>query len=298
MRYTSPLRYPGGKASLTNFLFDVIDLNDLRGCSYFEPYAGGAGAALGLLQLKAVSEIHINDADPRVHAFWKAAIHAHERFIETIQSIPLSIKEWHRQYEICMNPSSYDSFDVGFAAFYMNRCNRSGVLTGSGPIGGYEQKGKWRLDVRFYREALIRRIMFLNRERDRIHISCEDAINFLKLQLPKGNKRSKVFVYLDPPYVNKGQRLYLNAYKPEDHANLSQYIDNQKTLSWIMSYDDSELVRKLYNKHEISLIPIRYTLQKKRSARELIISPHRLTIPEACRIHGQESLLETVSKGV
>ncbi len=42
----SPLRYPGGKANLAGFLRGLIGRNVGEGCTYFELYAGGAGAAL------------------------------------------------------------------------------------------------------------------------------------------------------------------------------------------------------------------------------------------------------------
>jgi DNA adenine methylase len=294
MRYASPLRYPGGKARLTGFLANVIELNDLRGCVYYEPYAGGAGAALGLLRKEAVTELHLNDADTCVYAFWRSALHASDRFAERIRSVPLTIEEWHRQHDICVRPGSHAQFDVGFAAFFMNRCNRSGVLTGAGPIGGYEQSGKWHMDVRFNRDALAERVLALARMKNRIHMSCEDAIDFLKSRLPRGRGRARVFVYLDPPYVNNGQRLYLNAYKPEDHAQLANYLDAQNTLPWIMSYDDSDLVRALYARHQTAFMPVHYILQAKRPAKELIIAPHRLSMPKASHGHGQESLLEAV----
>lgn len=280
---------------MTGFLTEVIEMNDLRGGAYYEPYAGGAGAALSLLRDGVVSEIHINDADERVNAFWVSALDESERFVDQILSTPLTMDEWHRQRKICANPKSHDCFDVGFAAFFMNRCNRSGVLTGAGPIGGLEQKGEWKLDVRFSREPLAERILKLARVREQIHITHLDAIAFLKATLPLGGDRKKVFVYLDPPYVNKGQRLYLNSYETKDHAQLARYIKGQRTLPWIMSYDDTEVVRELYCDQQLTSLPIQYSLQTKRSATELIIAPHRLTLPSACQLQGKEAVLTTES---
>ena len=295
MRFASPLRYPGGKACLTGFLTDVIERNDLRGCFYYEPYAGGAGAALSLLRDGVVSKIFINDADERVNAFWVSALDETARFVDRVLSSPLTIQEWYRQREVCVNPSMHNRFDVGFAAFFMNRCNRSGVLTGAGPIGGLEQKGKWKLGVRFSRQPLAERILSLARVRDRIHITHLDAIDFLKTTLPLGKARRKVFVYLDPPYVHKGQRLYLNSYETKDHAQLARYIKGQRNLQWIMSYDDTFVVRKLYNDQKLTSLPINYSLQTKRSAKELIIAPHRLALPIACTLQGKEALLTSES---
>ncbi|NOT58908.1 MAG: DNA adenine methylase [Acidobacteria bacterium] len=292
MKHVSPLRYPGGKASLSGFLTEVIDQNDLRGSVYYEPYAGGAGAALTLLKKNVVSQVYINDADQRIFAFWQASLRESERFIDLIRTVPLTINEWRRQREICTNPQAHEFFDVGFAAFYMNRCNRSGVLIGAGPIGGEEQAGVWRMDVRFNREELASRIAYLARARDRIHVFGLDAIAFLKNNLPKGNSRSKVFTYLDPPYVDNGQKLYFNAYKPKDHAFLTRYLSAQTKLPWLVSYDNHPLVRKLYAEHQLSLRPIRYTLQEKRTAKELIIAPKRLALPDSYQNHGRATQLQ------
>lgn len=281
MQPASPLRYPGGKACLSDLLHDVIDLNDLSGAAYFEPYAGGAGAALELLRLGVVSRIHINDADPRVWAFWMVAVNESERFCDSIMGTPLNMAEWVRQRDICANPQGFTRFEVGFSAFFMSRCNRSGVLTGAGPIGGYGQAGKWTLDVRFNREGLAERILLLRRLRDNIEISNEDALEFLKRALPKGRGRSRVFVYLDPPYVGKGQRLYLNSYEAKDHVELAKYMNRQNHLPWIMSYDDTELVRQLYGEQQLGGLAIRYSLQKKRNASELLIAPPHMSLPKA-----------------
>lgn len=290
-QYPSPLRYPGGKTSLAGFLGDVIARNELEKCIYYEPYAGGAGAAFGLLQRELVSELYINDADPRVSAFWRSVLKDTDQFVDRIRTVPLTIKEWHRQQGICLRPKGHSRFEVGFAAFFMNRCNRSGVLSGSGPIGGYEQAGKWRMDVRFNRDGLTERILTIAKKKDYIHVSGEDAIVFLKRRLPGGKGRKRVFVYLDPPYVNNGQRLYLNAYGPDDHALLAEYLNKQKILAWLMSYDDNELVRRLYARYRLSSLPIRYSLQEKRFGRELIITPRDVSIPHACTVHGHESKL-------
>jgi DNA adenine methylase len=288
MRYVSPLRYPGGKASLSRFLMDVIDLNDLRGHVYFEPYAGGAGAALTLLRDEVVSRILINDADKRVFAFWQSALNQTERFVSKVLSVPLTIDEWHKQRDVCMAPAANSLFDVGFAAFYMNRCNRSGVLTGAGPIGGYKQAGKWKLGVRFNRESLAERLLALEHTKSLIKVTNLDAIEFLIKYLPVGRGRAKTLVYLDPPYVSNGQRLYLNSYCQSDHVKVARYLGRQSILPWIMSYDDTELVRDLYACHQVSFLPIRYSLQEKRSTKELVIAPHRVLMPRSCKVSGLE----------
>ncbi len=295
MRHLSPLRYPGGKRALATLIEDVIDLNDLRACSYYEPFAGGAGAALALLQNGVVSKIHVNDADFRVYSFWQSVLSQSERFADRISFVPLTIDEWRNQQTICENPQNHNRFEVGFSAFYMNRCNRSGVLSGAGPIGGYKQAGQWRLDARFNREILTEKVLQIGRLQEQIHVTGMDAIRFLSEKLPYGRNRKNVLVYLDPPYVKKGQRLYLNAYEKKDHILLSKYLLRQQVLPWIMSYDDSELVRTLYGYCKQALLPIRYTLQNKRNVHELIIAPNEVTLPTVYRYGSAEYPLEAVA---
>ena len=139
--------------------------------------------------------------------------------------------------------------------------------------------------MRFSREPLAERIQTLGTMRERIHLTKLDAIAFLKSKLPRGRNRSGVFVYLDPPYVQKGQRLNLNAYVERNHRELARYITQQPTLPWLMSYDDAVLVRELYVEQQLSSQPIRYSLQAKRMANELIIAPHHVVLPAAC--HGR-----------
>ena len=281
MRYDSPLRYPGGKASLADFFGRVIELNNLFGCSYFEPFAGGAGAALRLLRKNVVLELHLNDIDHCITAFWNAALNEPERFVDAILSVPVNIAEWKRQRQVCLRPDASKPFELGFAAFYLNRCNRSGILLGAAPIGGYAQTGKWRIDARFYRENLAERILTIAKRREQIHITNMDAITFLAKHLPRGHERKRVFAYLDPPYWSNGNRLYMNFYKDRDHKNLSRYIQRQGTLKWVMSYDDAHFIRNLYKTCVLSHLSLQYSLQRKQQARELMIVPYHVRLPDA-----------------
>ena len=101
---TSPLRYPGGKGSLFGLVSSIIRLNKLERGHYAEPYAGGCGLALALLYSGHVSDIHINDLDRHVWAFWNAVLHQTEEFIEMMTATPVTIEEWRRQREIHRDP--------------------------------------------------------------------------------------------------------------------------------------------------------------------------------------------------
>lgn len=126
--FYSPLRYPGGKAKLARFMEFIIKERGYIGGTYIEPFAGGAGIAVELLLRDVVSRIVINDYDKGIWSFWKAILTETERFISEIRTVPLTINEWEKQRDICLNYNKKYSFELGFATFYMNRTNRSGII--------------------------------------------------------------------------------------------------------------------------------------------------------------------------
>ena len=233
-----------------------------------------------LLAEGAVSELHLNDLDPRITSFWHAALNESDRFTDVIMSIPLTVAEWKKQRDVCRRADVSKQFELGLATFYLNRCNRSGILIGAAPIGGYSQSGSWTMDARFNKEGLADRISNVSRQRERIHVTNMDATAFLTEHLPGGRDRKRVFAYLDPPYYSNGRRLYMNYYEDKDHRSLASYMQGQRTLKWLMSYDDSQFVKELYTRCVVSHIPIRYTLQRKREAREFLIAPTHLQLPD------------------
>ena len=280
MVFDSPLRYPGGKASLSKFLASTIEINGLSGCSYYEPFAGGAGAALGLLKAGIVNELHLNDLDLGIVSFWRSVLYESKRFADAILSASLNLFEWERQLKIRQLSDPDRPFELGFATFYLNRCNRSGIILGAAPIGGYGQEGEWRMGVRFYRETLARRVLDIGNYRQRIHVSQMDALDFLSTNLSAITDKQSSFVYLDPPYHVKGKRLYMNVYRDQDHQDLAAFIQETGKLQWAMSYDDSDFIRELYASCRLSSLSLNYSLQRKRKAHELFILPLGLLHPD------------------
>ena len=294
-RLTSPLRYPGGKARLATLLASIMEAN---GCSeggcYYEPFAGGSGAALRLLGEGRTSELFLNDADPCIYAFWSIVLSEPDRFVDRLLNIPLTVDEWRNQHSIYTDHKAHPMFDVGFATFYLNRCNRSGILYGAGPIGGFSQEGKWRLDARFNKENLATQILSLKRYSDSIHFYNLDAIDFLVSYLPRGRRRKEVFVYLDPPYYLAGKRLYLNYYKKHEHLALAKYILRQKTLKWVMSYDKTDFIYTIYKSCNEFLFSLQYSLQRQQEASELLVVPRHLSMPDISELDSNKYKLRCV----
>jgi DNA adenine methylase len=244
LRHLSPLRYPGGKARLAPFIAGIFEQNRLNDGHYAEPYAGGAGVALALLASEHASIVHINDIDRGVYSFWHSVIFATDELCERIRDTPLTIEQWRAQRATYLDEREADPLAVGFATFYLNRTNRSGIVRG-GMIGGVLQASSWNLDARFNRADLIARVQRCALFRDRIRITQLDAIDFLAGMATQLPERS--LTYCDPPYFIKGRRkLYTNSYAPGDHEAVADTLASYPR-PWIVSYDGVTEIRKLYN---------------------------------------------------
>ena len=261
----SPLRYPGGKGKLASFMKVLIEKTDHKGGTYIEPFAGGAGVALDLLENDVVSQIVINDLDKGIYSFWRAILNETNRFVEAIYEVPITVEEW--KY----------SFELGFATFYLNRTNRSGIING-GMIGGIEQTGSWKLNARFNKDNLVDRILNIVKKKECIHLYNKDVSSLIKNYLPKYDKNA--FVYFDPPYFKKGKQLYLNFFNEQDHIRIEKMIKESLTCDWVITYDDVPEIADIYANYELRRFDLNYSVAKKRRASEIIIFSKKDMIPD------------------
>ena len=280
-QYYSPLRYPGGKTSLFNFLERIIECNRINRCKYVEGFAGGAGAALKLLMHEVVEDIYLNDLDPLVYAFWKALVQQPENLCRLIQDTSVNISEWEKRHRIFENKEHWHNIselDLGFTGFFLNRCNRSGIFN-AGPIGGKQQAGKWKINARYNQKELIQRIQKIALYRDRINLFNKDASTFLRwLQLQNLDPR-EVLCYLDPPYVAQGRELYEHYFTEKQHKQLANYLQRQLNYHWIVSYDDHPLIHQSYKEVSKNIFEFNYYANQTKLGRELVICSKRIILP-------------------
>ena len=262
----SPLRYPGGKSRLADFISLAIENKGLNDCTYIEPFAGGAGVGLSLLLNGKVERIVINDYDKAVYSFWRAVKEDSTSLIRKIEDTPITIDEWKIQRGIFRESHSY-SLEFAFATLFLNRTNRSGILTG-GPIGGYEQDGKWKIDVRFDKRAIIEKICNIAQVKNRIAVYNKDIISFLRKYA--NNVRGQRFFYFDPPYYNKGQQLYKNFFTHKDHKKIHDEIVAGISDPWIITYDDVDEISSLYSSFYMRKFDLTYSAANKGRASEMM----------------------------
>jgi len=255
----SPLRYPGGKSVLNNWMEELFLQNNLDGGTYAEPYAGGAGVALFLLLNGLAKKIIINDYDLAIYAIWHSIVNHTDQFITKIEKTEISLEEWKRQKTIFSKPTEHSLLDLGFSAFYLNRTNVSGIIKG-GPIGGKKQNGKYHIDSRFNKISLIEKIKLIGLRRNDIQVTNYDAIEFINKVGMHLDEKS--LVYFDPPYYLKGSQLYRNYYKHEDHKFVSENIKKLKT-PWLLTYDNCPEIQDLYEDFKGFDFYLRYSASLK-----------------------------------
>lgn len=276
MEFYSPLRYPGGKGKLADFMKLVFRENLLCDGHYVEPYAGGASVGLALLLNEYVAKIIINDLDRSIYAFWYSVVHRTDALCSLIEKAKLDMPTWQKQREVQRRKQSCALLELGFSTFYLNRTNRSGII-GGGVIGGLNQTGAWKIDARFNKAALIDRIRRISSYKNRIKVYNLDAcdlLNKVSFSMPE-----RTLFYLDPPYYEKGKALYVNHYNVQDHAVVAKRVRGFKKHRWIVSYDYTPEITQLYDGLRQKRYSINYSAAKAGKGEEVMIFSDNLYIP-------------------
>lgn len=240
----SPLRYPGGKTRFTPFIWSAIQHSGAMPAEFVEPFCGGAGVSLALLELGYVQRIALNDIDPLIANFWQVVFgktaNAEADFmwlLGQIETATLSVDEWRRQK--ALSPSSCR--EAAYKCLYLNRTSFNGILHQAGPIGGWGQVNR-KLDVRFNPEKLISRMSALYELRESVtRVTC---VNW-KLFCSWYRNARAAYIYLDPPYYKKAEQLYGHIFDDKGHKTMCDYLTELQT-PWMLSYDDAPEIRALY----------------------------------------------------
>jgi DNA adenine methylase len=270
----SLLRYPGGKSYLYPVLREIIRTNYLTSGTYVEPYAGGAGAALGLLITGQVQRIALNDLDPAIYAFWRSLVSDSDSFDAKIRDASLDVAEWEKQRQIYLTADRDDYSLLGFATFYLNRTNRSGALNG-GPIGGKSQTGNYLIDARFNKATLRERLRLTALYRAKISVTNLDGREVVE----EYASQKSTLIYADPPYFEKAGSLYLNSFTPNDHAQLAACLNDLASKNWILTYDDVPQVAELYPDRDRRHIALNYSAHRVMKAQEIMVLSDSLQRP-------------------
>ncbi len=243
----SPLRYPGSKRRLSKYIQDALELNKLHPTLYVEPFAGGASVALHMLQLPSVEQVILMDLDPWITSFWQTLFSDTDWLIEQVQTIEVTVERW-QQFK---HSHPVTEKEQALAGFFLNRTSFSGILEAkAGPIGGQQQKSSYKIDCRFPRETLIRRIQQIAAYKNKIYgiWNCSWEAGIARLREEQQTRllpHDGLFFYFDPPFFEKAETLYRYYFAEKDHLALRDFLLTLED-KWILSYDFAQQVEALY----------------------------------------------------
>ena len=251
---------------------------------WMEPFAGGAGAGLAMLERHAVSEIWLVEKHPALAAFWQVAVNEGEAFAELVAAERPDLARFEAakdSVERAFRGDRLDPMMLALDAFIVNRCSRSGIVApAAGPIGGKRQDGAYTLSDRWNGAALAERIRLVGRhgKRGNITVIEGDGIEAIE-ELPNSGIADEVFLFVDPPYIREGNRLYQQGMDDDAHRKLAAALC-QCSSPWILTYDDAPSVANtLYPEHRIIGYQIPNSTNRYRVAEEYAVLGHGLMLP-------------------
>jgi DNA adenine methylase len=265
----SPLRYPGGKSKIYGRVKNLIETNVLGNKTYVEPFAGGFGIGIELLCENIVQTAVLNDFDSHIYHFWYSVLYHTDALLKRITDTPITLEEREKQKAVYMDNAA-DIISDGFATLFLNRVNFSGVITG-GPIGGYSQSGKYKINCRFNKDEITRKIERIALLSNRLELYNCNAGELIANNLQ--DDIGTLFFNIDPPYVKKGRRLYANYFEEEDHRFLERIIaEHLNETQWIVTYDDCDLIRDIYKEYHMVGYSIQHNAGKCIQGKEVVIT--------------------------
>ena len=299
----SPLRYPGSKRGLVDYIKETLEINSLKPSLYIEPFVGGGSVVINLLNKNLVDKVLLIDLDPWITSFWQTVFFDTQWLIDQVKTMQVSMENW-RAYK---KSKPITIRDQALTCFYLNRTSFSGILEErAGPIGGKWQKSDYPIDCRFTaitRKTIIDRIEKISQFQSRIYgiwnCSWDKAIRIIQTDQNAGKlPKSGLFYYLDPPFFEEADALYRFYFLEEDHKALRDCLLSLED-KWLLSYDSACQVEALYGDalkkgtngtqhHDIELLYTIAKISKRKKGKEVIISNlERLPIPPAINSNGK-----------
>jgi len=273
----SPLRYPGSKVRITEMVAGLLEQNLLVGCHLYEPFAGGSAVSLGLLANGFVPSATWIERDPLVYAFWSMVKEDPEGLIERMMRGKVTLGAWKRMLPLraVNKPSGARLAELGYAGLFFNRTCFSGIV-GAGPIGGMKQSSPYKIDCRFNKKQLAAQIRACSEILKKVEIVFGDGIKFLKTNCLKMPTHS--IVYIDPPYVANGHKLYRFHFEKFQHEELSEAVSSL-CVPWLMTYDNHQLIRDLYTGEKTKYVKTYQSLKRSRFVKEILLLSDDFRLP-------------------
>lgn len=244
----SPLRYPGGKSRAVKRILPFIEGKTTE---LLSPFVGGASIEIAAAQ-KGIKVYAYDIFTPLVHFWQQLLLDANKVADKVNEYFPLKKEDFYvLQKKLKL---SEDPIEIASLFFVINRCSFSGTTQSGGMSPNHPR----------FNQASIQRL------RDFLCENMEVSLGSFEQSL---KKYPSMFAYLDPPYaLGMSSNLYGNkgdTHLDFNHINLSHSLKNRGM--WVLSYNDCEIVRDLYQGHIFKPIEWTYGMNKSKKSNEVLI---------------------------
>lgn len=256
-KHLSPLRYPGGKSKLIDYIYFKLNSNNTN--VFVEPFAGGASVGLSLLDAGVINNLILNDIDFGIYSLFFIIKNNPNRLINKINKYKPTHKDYFKAQEtIKSNYKNCDEFKAAWSLLLVNRLAYSGICKAN-PLGG--KNGSMNdLLVRWNPKTLCNRIDKINKMSNKITVLNMDALELIEEMYWEPSTT----IFIDPPYFKKGKDLYEHYYNKEDHIKLNVLLDNlyqgMPGADMILTYDNDEYIEWLYLYPDIEIVGRVYSI--------------------------------------
>ncbi|MDD9883104.1 MAG: DNA adenine methylase [Gammaproteobacteria bacterium] len=242
----SPLRYPGGKSRAVNCILDLLPPDIERLCS---PFIGGGSVELALAA-RGIQVFAYDAFQPLVN-FWRTLLEdaaglagVVERYYPMNKDAFYALQKRHSDIA--------DPVESAAVFFALNRCSFSGTTLSGGMSPGHPR----------FTDACIKKLSDFKSQY--LQVARADFSESIP-------RHRNDFLYLDPPYCI-ASKLYGTRgdhHQDFDHEGLAKLLSQHD--SWLLSYNDCETVRELYNGYPFKTPTWTYGMNASRVSNEVLI---------------------------
>lgn len=262
----SPLRYPGGKSKLIDYILTQLDPDQLR--MVISPFTGGGSVELALLESGLTKHLVLNDKDPDVYNFWNVSLNQTDELIQLIQTRPLTVSlyETAHQYMTDKKPFNGSNIEKAFLFLINNRCSFSGIYN-AGRMGG--KKGSLGdLSARYNPNTLVKQLTRLNKLNNdpstKIEVRNDSYENIIEEYAWLGNNT----FFIDPPYITEqAKSIYKHAFDDTEHhhlfAILNEFWHSFPNSDFLVFYDNHTRINEFPIPNDVKIINRRYSISNK-----------------------------------
>jgi DNA adenine methylase len=235
-------------------------------CEYREPFFGAGAIGFRVLrQLPPECPVWLNDKDYGLACLWQTVANTPQELCELIMGFVPTVNAYE-EFKATDGDVESDSVVVGFRKLALHQMSFSGLgWKSGGPLGGKtQQRSEYSIGCRWSSTTLCKHVWAAHRVFQRfkwkLKITSKDFAHCF------GPSQHPVFLYCDPPYYDKGGKLYRYSMSEKDHDRLADCCHKTRH-RWCVSYDKHPEILRRYEPYKITEIPVKYTAAESREVR-------------------------------